>query len=76
MSEIIARSEQLGLVPADTNDLKEIVDKVVAERLDFIKERGLGAIGPLMGVVMGECGGAADGREVSALLKAAIERFS
>jgi len=76
MNEIQAKSEQLGLVPADASDLQEIIDKVVAERLDFIKERGLGAIGPLMGVVMGECGGAADGREVSALLKAAIERFS
>jgi glutamyl-tRNA(Gln) amidotransferase subunit E len=76
MSEIQAISEQLGLVPADASDLQEIIEKVVVERLDFIKERGLGAIGPLMGVVMGECGGAADGREVSALLKAAIERYS
>ena len=76
MSEIQAKSEQLGLVPADASDLQEIIDKVVADRLDFIKERGLGAIGPLMGVVMKECGGAADGREVSALLKAAIERYS
>ena len=76
MNEIHAKSEQLGLVPADASDLQEIIDKVVAERLDFIKERGLGAIGPLMGVVMGESGGAADGKEVSSLLKAAIERVS
>jgi glutamyl-tRNA(Gln) amidotransferase subunit E len=76
MSEIQTRSKQLGLVPADASTLQEIIDKVVAERLDFIKERGLAAIGPLMGVVMGECGGAADGREVSALLRDAIERNS
>jgi len=28
----------------------------------------MGAMGPLMGVVMQECGGAADGKQVSALL--------
>jgi glutamyl-tRNA(Gln) amidotransferase subunit E len=39
--------------------------------LDFVKERGMGAIGPLMGVVMQQAG-AADGKAVSALLKQAI----
>ena len=38
-----------------------------------MKERGFGAIGPLMGVVMGAAKGA-DGREVSERLKAAIQQ--
>ena len=46
------------------------------ERLDFVKERGMGAMGPLMGVVMKECGGAADGKQVSALLREAIMRHA
>ena len=60
--------------PADSGDLAEVVEKVIAERLDFVKERGMGAMGPLMGVVMKECGGAADGKQVSALLREAIMR--
>jgi Asp-tRNA(Asn)/Glu-tRNA(Gln) amidotransferase B subunit len=35
----------------------------------------MAALGPLMGVVMKECGGAADGKQVSALLREAILRL-
>jgi glutamyl-tRNA(Gln) amidotransferase subunit E len=45
------------------------------ERLDFVKERGMGAMGPLMGVVMGACPGV-DGKEVSAVLRTIIQRHS
>ena len=71
VSDIIAYAEQHGLKPADESELSDIIDAVVAERLDFVKERGMGAIGPLMGVVMQQAG-AADGKAVSALLKQAI----
>ena len=67
-------AESLGLKPADANDLATVVEKVVSERLEFVKERGLGALGPLMGMVMKEFGGAADGKAVSQLLKSSIER--
>ena len=71
LSDIIAYAEQHGLKPADESELGDIIAAVVAERLDFVKERGMGAIGPLMGVVMQQAG-AADGKAVSALLKQAI----
>ena len=71
ISDIIAYAEQHGLKPADESELGDIIAAVVAERLDFVKERGMGAIGPLMGVVMQQAG-AADGKAVSALLKQAI----
>ena len=74
MKQIADKSEELGLKPADSGDLLEIVERVVANRLDFVKERGMGAMGPLMGIVMKECGGAADGKQVSALLREAIMR--
>ncbi len=74
MEEIVSMADKLGLKPADSSDLMSIVEKVVAERLDFVKERGMGAMGPLMGIVMGECGGAADGKQVSALLREVIQR--
>ena len=44
------------------------------ERKAFIEERGMGAMGPLMGVVMQASGGA-DGKLVSSLLKEAIQRM-
>ena len=60
------------LAPADLGGLEDVIQGIVNERLDFVKERGMGAMGPLMGVVMQAAGGA-DGKEVSALLRAAIQ---
>ena len=74
MEEIATKAEQLGLKPADASDLMAVVEKIVSERIDFVKERGMGAMGPLMGVVMEECGGTADGKQVSALLREVIQR--
>ncbi len=71
LDQILAYAEEHGLKPADESQLADIISAVVADRTDFIKERGMGAIGPLMGVVMQQAG-AADGKAVSALLKQAI----
>tara|TARA_B100001175_G_scaffold311257_1_gene315433 strand:- start:414 stop:1589 length:1176 start_codon:yes stop_codon:yes gene_type:complete len=73
--EIEAYAEQNGLVPADVGDLESIVESIVLERLDFVKERGMGAMGPLMGIVMGACPGV-DGKEVSSVLRTVIQRHS
>jgi len=69
---LLAYCQSNDLAPADLGGLEEIINGIVAERLDFVKERGMGAMGPLMGVVMQAAGGA-DGKEVSALLRAAIQ---
>lgn len=74
IDQLSSKAEELGLKPADASDLADIVAKVVSDRLDFVKERGMGAMGPLMGLVMKECGGAADGKQVSALLREEIMR--
>ena len=66
------RAQQLGLEPVDAGALREVIETLVLERLDFVKERGLGAIGPLMGVVMLKAKGA-DGKEVSAILRDVIQ---
>lgn len=44
----------------------------VAERLEFVRQRGEAAIGPLMGPVMAQLRGKADGAVISARLKAAV----
>ena len=64
-----------GYEPADTGAVDAAVAEVLAERTDFVKERGMAALGPLMGVVMGKLGGAADGKAVSAALKEQIQRL-
>ena len=64
-----------GFEPADTGAVDAAVAEVLAERADFVAERGMGALGPLMGVVMGKLGGAADGKAVSAALKEQIQRL-
>ena len=74
IDQLSSKADELGLKPADASDLAEIVAMVVSNRLDFVKERGMGAMGPLMGLVMKECGGAADGKQVSALLREEIMR--
>jgi glutamyl-tRNA(Gln) amidotransferase subunit E len=60
------------LAPADIGGLEEVIQGIVNDRLAFVQERGMGAMGPLMGTVMQAAGGA-DGKEVSALLRAAIQ---
>jgi len=74
--QIAKQAESMGLKPANTNDLLAIVEAVVAERSDFVKERGMAALGPLMGVVMQAAGGSADGKQVSGLLKEVIARHA
>ena len=68
-------ADELGVVPADSGAIDEVVAKVLAERADFVAERGMGALGPLMGVVLKELGSGADGKAVSDALKTAIMKL-
>lgn len=72
LEELRAYCSERDLAPADIGGLAEVIQGIVSERLAFVKERGMGAMGPLMGIVMQAAGGA-DGKEVSALLRAAIQ---
>lgn len=56
------------------DELAAIVERVVAERAAFVRERGKGSLGPLMGVVMAEVRGSVDGKQVARLLGDAIAR--
>lgn len=55
-------------------DLDAIVERIVLERVEFVKERGTAAAGPLMGLVMKEVRGSVDGKAVSQALSAAITK--
>jgi glutamyl-tRNA(Gln) amidotransferase subunit E len=54
--------------------LEDIVRTIVQERRGFVKEKGMGALGPLMGIVMAEVRGSVDGKLVSQVLKQEISR--
>jgi len=56
-------------------DVESIVRRVVAEREAFARERGMGALGPLMGVVMQELRGSVDGKVVSETLRRELGRL-
>ena len=68
-------SEEDGFKPADEASIETIVDEILAERADFIAERGMGAMGPLMGVILGKLGNGADGKKVSAILKDRLSNY-
>ncbi|WP_406662051.1 Glu-tRNA(Gln) amidotransferase subunit GatE [Methanolobus sp. ZRKC3] len=68
-------AEKLGLGGIDTAQIENFIDNMITERQDFIKEKGPGAIGPLMGVVMGEFRGKADGKLLSDLLKQKVNIY-
>jgi len=70
MSEKIV---DLGYAPADAGDVEIAADEAVNEMIDMVKQRGLGALGPLMGIVMKKLGGSADGKLVNKILKSKIE---
>ena len=65
--------EALG-IGAVTRELDSVIEKVIASRMDFINEKGINSVGPLMGVVMKEFRGKVSGQEVSRLLKEKISK--
>jgi glutamyl-tRNA(Gln) amidotransferase subunit E len=62
------------LAPAvSTAELESIIHRIIAERSEFVEQKGKAALGPLMGVVMKEVRGSVDGKIVSELLKKGID---
>ncbi len=68
-------AEALGLGSVSLDDVASRVDVIVREREAFVRERGRGAMGPLMGEVMKEFKGQVDGKELSRLLGESIDRL-
>ena len=53
----------------DENDLNEILDKIIQNNMDLVKERGENAVVTLMGIAMKEVRGKASGKMVNDLLR-------
>ncbi|HUT28137.1 MAG TPA: Glu-tRNA(Gln) amidotransferase subunit GatE [Methanomassiliicoccales archaeon] len=65
----------LGLEAMDQDEASKIIDELIGQRADFVREKGTGAVGPLMGVAMNELRGKIDGKEAADLLKKRVEAF-
>jgi glutamyl-tRNA(Gln) amidotransferase subunit E len=62
------------LAPAVSDqELESIIHRIIADRSEFVKQKGKAALGPLMGVVMKEVRGSVDGKIVSELLRKGID---
>jgi glutamyl-tRNA(Gln) amidotransferase subunit E len=66
--------DSLGLRSAEEAEVKKVVDSVVRARRDFITQKGEAAFSPLMGEVMKELRGKADGATVSRMLREAMTK--
>ena len=67
--------KQVGLSSAGIDEIQKIIKKIVKEREDFVKQKGISALSPLMGVVMKELRGKADGKVISEILKKEIQKI-
>ena len=64
----------LGLEAVDEGEAEAVIAKIVSERLDFVRSKGLAAVGPLMGPVMGALRGKLDGKRANDLLVKEINK--
>ena len=68
-------AELEGFTPADSSSVEEVIDAIISEKLDFIKDKGMASIGPLMGMAMAKLGGSADGKLVNSILLSKIKQL-
>ncbi len=68
-------ADKLGLGGVDTESIEVFIETVISEREEFVTEKGLAAVGPLMGPVMAEFRGKVDGKLVSDILKQKINKY-
>jgi len=64
-----------GISSVDTEEIEDFTRNLIAERVDYIRQRGCDALGPLMGVVMQKFRGRVDGAIISDILKKELDRF-
>ena len=50
------------------NEVELFIDKLIQKKMDFVNNKGMDAVGPLMGLVMSEFRGKMDGAKINALL--------
>jgi len=64
-----------GLGGLSEKDVESVVEKILEEKKEFVKEKGKNAFAPLMGLVMRELRGKADGETISSILERKIKEM-
>jgi glutamyl-tRNA(Gln) amidotransferase subunit E len=70
-----AAAESLGLKRLSKEEVEKIAENVVKSNYEFVKTMGKRALGPLMGYVMKEVRGKADGKLVNETLQKFIQKI-
>ena len=73
---MVSEAKSRGFIPADNSDVENAVEEIMIEKADFISDRGMASVGPLMGLVMQKLGGSADGKIVSQILRDKISSIT
>jgi glutamyl-tRNA(Gln) amidotransferase subunit E len=63
----------LGLEAMSLHDLESIIENVVHEKRSLVADKGMAAMGPLMGIIMGQVRGKAQPRDVQRLLQKVLK---
>ena len=71
-AEVVAEENNLSLLSLD--DVKAIIEEIADKNDSMIKERQMGAMGPLMGMSMKQLKGKADGSTVNKIVKEEIQK--
>ena len=73
--EIAEIAEKNNLTMLSEDDVKEIIAGIVSKNEAMVKERQMGAMGPLMGMSMKELKGKADGKLVNQIVREEIQKL-
>lgn len=68
--------KEAGVLAISEDELKEIIQKIIQENSDLIKKRGMGAFGPLMGIIMKKVRGKIDGATISKMLQKKLKEIT
>jgi glutamyl-tRNA(Gln) amidotransferase subunit E len=67
---------KLGIEAVDCDEASKIIASIVKEREEFVRSKGLDAIGPLMGPVMAALRGKIDGKQANDILAKEIKKLT
>jgi len=71
-----SNNEEIKINSGNIDDeVSEFIDDLIKDKVQFIKERGMGAVGALMGPVMSEFRGKMDGGDINKILMKKIEEI-
>ncbi len=69
-------ASRLNLIMLSEEDVEFVIDELISENIKMVEERGMGAMGALMGKSMQKLQGKADGKQVNKLLRDKIQNIN